>query len=129
MKNNIESFLQKQTSPHLQIRTIHIFHTFTLINVKIAPRSGKTTHLPIKNYLNLHFELENNTNFYPSTSYTYFLQKFKDISHFLELDSQREKQRLLCNSNSKVYISPSYITTRNNWIHKNPYYSNNSSLL
>ena len=41
------------------------------------PRSGKTIHFPIKNYPNLHFELEDNTKFYPSTPYTYFSQKFK----------------------------------------------------
>ena len=29
-------------------------------------RSGKTIHFPIKNYLNLHFELEDDTKFYPS---------------------------------------------------------------
>ena len=49
------------------------------------PRSGKTIHFPIKNYLNLHFELEDNTKFYPSIPYTYFLQKFKDIFHFLDM--------------------------------------------
>ena len=40
------------------------------------PRSGKTIHFPIKNYSNLLFELENNTKFYPTNPYTYFLQKF-----------------------------------------------------
>ena len=40
-------------------------------------KSGKTTLFPIKNYMNLHFELEDNTKFYPSTTYTYSLQKFK----------------------------------------------------
>ena len=49
------------------------------------PRSGKTIHFPVKNYLNLHFELEDNTNIYPSTPYTYFLQKFEDIFHFLDM--------------------------------------------
>ena len=47
--------------------------------------SGKTIHFPIKNYLNLHFELEDKTTFYPSIPYTYFLQKFKDICHFLDM--------------------------------------------
>ena len=41
--------------------------------------------LPNKNYLNLHFELEDNTKFYPSIPYTYFQQKFKDIFHFLDM--------------------------------------------
>ena len=39
----------------------------------------------MKNYSNLHFELEDNTKFYPSNPYTYFLQKFKDIFHFLDM--------------------------------------------
>ena len=43
------------------------------------PRSGKTIHFPIKNYLNLHFQLEDSTKFYPSIPYTYFLQNFKDF--------------------------------------------------
>ena len=46
------------------------------------PRSGKTIHFQIKNYLILHFEQEGNTKFYPSIPYTFFFQKFKDIFHF-----------------------------------------------
>ena len=53
--------------------------------IHFKTRSGKTIHFPIKNYLNLHFELEDDTKFYPSTPYTYFLQKFKDIFHFLDM--------------------------------------------
>ena len=49
------------------------------------PRSGKTIHFPIKNYLNLHFELEGTTKFYSSNPYTYFLQKIKDVFHFLNM--------------------------------------------
>ena len=41
-------------------------------------------HFPMKNYLNLHFELEDNTKFYPSIPYTHFLQNFKDIFYFLD---------------------------------------------
>ena len=52
--------------------------------IHFKPRSGKTIHFPIKNYLNLHFELEDK-KFYPSTPYTYFLQKFKDFFHFLDM--------------------------------------------
>ena len=52
--------------------------------IHFKPRSGKTIHFPIKNYLNLHFKLEDNTKFYPSIPYTYFLQKYKDIFHFLD---------------------------------------------
>ena len=53
--------------------------------IHFKPRSRKTIHFPIKNYLNLHFELEVNTKFYPSVPYTFFLQKFKDIFHFLDM--------------------------------------------
>ena len=53
--------------------------------IHFKPRSGNTLHFPIKNYLNLHFELEDNTKFYPSIPYTYFLQKFKDNFQFLEM--------------------------------------------
>ena len=31
--------------------------------IHFKPRSGKTIHFPIKNYSNLHFELEDNTKF------------------------------------------------------------------
>ena len=53
--------------------------------IHFKPRSGKTIHFPIKNFsnLNLHFELEDNTKFCPSIPYTYFLQKFKNMFHFL----------------------------------------------
>ena len=33
----------------------------------------------------MHFELEDNTKLYPSNPYTYFLQKFKDLFHFLDM--------------------------------------------
>ena len=47
--------------------------------IHFKPKSGKTIHFPINNHLNLHFELEDDTNFYPSIPYEYFLQKFKDV--------------------------------------------------
>ena len=53
--------------------------------IHFKPRSGKTKHFPIKNYFNLHFELEDNTKCYPTNPYTYFLQKFKDHFHFLDM--------------------------------------------
>ena len=53
--------------------------------ILFKPRSGKTIHFPIKNYLNLHFELEDNFKFYPSVLYTYFLHTFEDIFHFLDM--------------------------------------------
>ena len=49
------------------------------------PRSEETIHFPIKKYLNLHFELEDNTKFHPSIPFTYFLQKYKDVFHFLDM--------------------------------------------
>ena len=53
--------------------------------IHFKPRSGKTIHFPIKNYSNLHFELEDNTKFCPTNPYTYFLQKLKDIFHFMDM--------------------------------------------
>ena len=53
--------------------------------IHFKPRSGKTIHFSIKSYLNLHFELEDITKFYPSIPYTYFLQKFSDFFHFLDI--------------------------------------------
>ena len=53
--------------------------------IHFKPRSGKTIHFPIKNYSNLHFELEDNTKVYPTNPYTYFLQKYKNIFHFLDM--------------------------------------------
>ena len=66
----------------------YIFYIYTIKCKKpihFKPRSGKTIHFPIENYSNLHFELEDNTKFYPTNPYTYFLQKFKDIFHFLDM--------------------------------------------
>ena len=53
--------------------------------IHFKPKSGKILHFPIKNYLNLHFELEDNTKFYPSIAYLYFLQKYKDTFQFLDM--------------------------------------------
>ena len=97
--------------------------------IHFKPRSGKIIHFSIKTYMNLHFELKDNTKVYPSTPYTYFLQKFKDIFHFLDMIVNDKNKRLMCNNTSKFYISPSYITTRTNWLHRNSYNSNNPSLL
>ena len=88
----------KEQHPKLSTKTL--FSTFTeedypiisyIYTIKckepihFKPRSGKTMHFPIKNYLNLHFELEDKTKFHPSIPYTYFLQKLKDIFHFLDM--------------------------------------------
>ena len=48
--------------------------------IHFEPRSGKTIHFPIENYLNLHFQLEDNTKFYSSIPYTYFHKNLKIIS-------------------------------------------------
>ena len=67
---------------------LYIFYIYTIKckePIHFKPRSGKTTHFPIATYPNLHFELEDNTNFYPSNPYTYFSQKFRDIFHFLDM--------------------------------------------
>ena len=53
--------------------------------IHFKPRSGKTILFPIKNYLNLHFELEDNNKVYPSVPYTNFLQKYKILFHFLDM--------------------------------------------
>ena len=100
--------------------------------IHFKPRSGKTIHFPIKNYLNLHFELEDNTKFYPSTPYTYFLQKNKDIFHFLDM-VVNEKNKDSCatiiqNFTSHPATLPRGIK-RNNWLHRDSYNSNNSSSL
>ena len=67
---------------------LYISYIYT-INCKepihFKPRSGKTIHFPIKNYFNLHFELEDNTKFHPSNPFAYFSQKLKDIFHFLDM--------------------------------------------
>ena len=49
--------------------------------IHFKPRSGKTIQFPIKNYLNLHSELEDNSKFYTSIPYTYFLKKFLRHDH------------------------------------------------
>ena len=57
----------------------YIFYIYTIKckePIHFKPRSGKTIHFPIKNYLKLHFELGDNTKFYTSIPHTYFLQKF-----------------------------------------------------
>ena len=91
-KTNFSTFTEKD---YPFISYIYTFKCKEPIHFK--PSSGKTIHFAIKNYLNLHFELEDNTKFYPSTPYTYFLQKFKDIFHFLDMIVNEKKQGLMCN--------------------------------
>ena len=79
-KTHLLTFTEKVYPYNSYIYTIKCKEPF-----HFKPRSGKTIHFPIKNYLNLHFELEHNTKFYPSIPYTNFLQKFKDGFHFLDM--------------------------------------------
>ena len=123
-KIHISTFTEKDYPYILYIYTIKCKEP-----IHFKPRSGKTIHFPITNYLNLHFELKDNTKVYPSNPYTYFSQKYNNIFHFLDIDSQRQKHRLLLNSNSKFYISFSYTTTRSFWIYRDPYFSNNTPSL
>ena len=82
--------------------------------IHFKPRSGKTIHFPIKIYSNLHFEFEDNTKFYPTNPYTFFLQKFKNIFHFLEITHifltfillNVKNQFTLNQVQEKPYISP-----------------------
>ena len=98
-KKNFQNIDFQQTimiykEQHLKLPTKTHFSTFTekdypyisyIYTIKckepihFKPRLGKTIHFPIKNYLSLHFELEDNTKFYPSIPYTYFLQKITKI--------------------------------------------------
>ena len=95
-QQNIMTYIEQ----HPKLSTKTTFYTFTekdypyisdIYTIKckepihFKPRSGKTIHFPIKNYSNLHFELEDNTKFYPTNPYTYFLQKIKDVFHFLDM--------------------------------------------
>ena len=79
-KTHFSTFTEKDYPYISYIYTIKCKEPF-----HFKPRSGKTMHFPIKNYLNLHFELEDNTKFYPSIPNTYFLQNFKDIFYFLDM--------------------------------------------
>ena len=68
-------------------RTTQIFHTFILLNVKnqfTSNQDHERLYTPQSKII-LHFELEDITKFYPSIPYTYFLQKFKDVFHFLDM--------------------------------------------
>ena len=79
-KTHFSTFTEKDY-PYIS----YIYTTKCKEPIHFKPRSGKTIHFPIKNYLNLHFKQEDNTKFYPSIPYTYFLQKFKDVFHFLDM--------------------------------------------
>ena len=79
-KTNFSTFTEKDNPFISYIYTIKCKEP-----IHFKPRSGKIIHFPIKNHLNLHFELDDNTKFYPSTPYTYFVQKFKDIFHLLDM--------------------------------------------
>ena len=61
-------------------------------------------HFQIKNYLNLHFEMEDNTKFYLSLPYTYFLQKFKEIFYFLDM-IVNDKSKDSCSTINQKFTS------------------------
>ena len=76
-QQNIETY--KEQHPKLPTKTHfltftekdypYISYIYTIKGkepIHFKPRSGKTIHYPIKNYLNLHFEIEDNTKFDPS---------------------------------------------------------------
>ena len=72
-KTHFSTFTEKDYPYISYIYTIRCKET-----ILFKPRSGKTIHFPIPNYLNLHFHL-------PINSYTYFSQKIKVVFHFLDL--------------------------------------------
>ena len=93
-QQNIMTYKEQHSKLPIKNKLLHIYRKGLSIYfihlyfkckepIHVKPRSGKTIHFPIKNSLNLHFELEDNTKFYPSTLYTYILQNFRDIFHFL----------------------------------------------
>ena len=99
-KIDFQQNIMTYTEQHPKLPTKTTFSTFTekdypyislIYTIKckepihFIPRSGKTIHFPIKNYSNIHSELEDNTKFYPTNPYTYFLQKFKNIFHFSDM--------------------------------------------
>ena len=52
----------------------------------------------------MHFELEDKTKFYPSIPYTYFLQKFKYIFHFLDM-IVNDKNKDSCSTVIRNFLS------------------------
>ena len=72
--------------------------------IHFKPRSLKTIHFPIKNYLNLHFEMEENTKFYPSIPYTNFSQKFKGVFYFLDM-KVNDKNTDSCSTVIQIFTS------------------------
>ena len=83
----------------------YISYTYTIKckePIHFKPRPGKTIHFPIKNYLNTHFELEDNTKFYASNPYTYFSQKFKDTFYFLDM-IVNDKNKDFCSTVIQIF--------------------------
>ena len=52
----------------------------------------------------MHFELEDNTKFYPSMPYTYFFQNFKDFFHFLDM-TVNDKNKDSCSTVIQIFTS------------------------
>ena len=63
--------------------------------------------LPNQIYLNLHFELEDNTKYYPSIPYTYILQKLKDVFHFSDM-IVNDKRKDSCSTVIQNFIQLHY---------------------
>ena len=107
----------KEQHPKLPIKTHfstftekdypYVSYTYTIDckePIRFKPKSGKTIHFLIKKYLNLHFELEDNTKFYPSIPYTHFLQKFKNIFLFLDM-IVNDKSKDSCSTVIQIFTS------------------------
>ena len=71
--------------PSNQNSYIHVIVDAFSHFVVAVPIKQNNAQNAVKNYSNLHFELEDNTKFYPTNPYTYFLQKFKNVFHFLDM--------------------------------------------
>ena len=54
----------------------------------------------------MHFELEDNTKFYPLIPYTYFFQKFKGFFHFLDM-IVNDKNKVSCSTVIQIFTSHS----------------------
>ena len=100
---NVPTNLQNKRAKTLTVAEVPIIHYISMtcftevnhqtrsFNIDFAVANIKynifqyITFFPIKNYSNLHFELKDNTKFYPTNPFTYFLQKYKKIFHFLDM--------------------------------------------
>ena len=68
----------------------------------------------------MHFELDDNTKFYPSIPYTYFLERFKDTLHFLDMIVNDEKNEICSTVIQNFTSHPSTLLRRIIGYIKNP---------